>query len=359
MHLCKKISILTGASARRALAQVHSHCLAFTSVLLALFLLSCTKEEAQDRVPVQLGVGSVKSKAGALESLTMLQGKTFGLLAAGDENKPLPVLYNGNAEFRGEGVSMSVSFPGEESEDGILYYPLGSENNYSFYACCFGGKEGVEYYLSMQTPVPEGIYGMQDILWAKSQATTDLEDKDGEVVKGFNARYIRLLLDQVRYDCFPRLDFHHVTSAIRFKLGVEDEDMQDSGFTVVSTAMNNVSSTAVLDMETGILDDNGNRDACLEYADQTFTPTVDGMRMDDDAFFIAPGEYPDLEFQFQFKVASDAPILSSVISSQEILEYLVENFNKGTIALDKGIRYTFEVVFKRDGDGYKAELKSR
>lgn len=351
MHLCKKMTVFSGASVRRALAQVHCHCLAFTSVLLALFLLSCTKEETQDRVPVQLGVGSVKSKAGALESLQMLEGRNFGLLAAGDFNKPDPMLYNGNAELVGNGVSWRVSFPGDE----LLYYPVLSDNNYSFYACSFGAQDvNYSFYRrdgSMKIHVPNDIYGKHDILWARSEATPLYGD-----VEGFNAQYIRLLQENAMYGYLPNLEFTHVASAIRFKLSVEDQAMEDRGFMVIRTAIRNVSNAATLDMFTGVLEDN-DKVYSMEYLNQAFNPTLEGKLMKDDTFYIAPGEYPQLAFQFQCKAypGAPSPYPDSIITidAQQILEFL----NKETITLERGKRYTFEVVFKRGSFGYTAVLK--
>lgn len=93
------------------------------------------------------------------------------------------------------------------------YYPIVSNNNYSFYGY-YPHSENLEKYSVVTNSLYPGYYvtyqmGNTDILWADAVA----EDYAG--LKGYNAAYVRKV-SQDGVDKLPNLDFEHLTTALRF-----------------------------------------------------------------------------------------------------------------------------------------------
>ena len=243
-------------------------------------------------VPIQFGSSdlSVTTKATIngmidpeLGTNKLPAGLDIGVLGFNREaevwNDPTRTSYLNPSELLVHKHAVSTSEGNIKFEE-TVYYPLGSERRYDFYA----------YYPVLNVPksevtlsVPNGVdisqveqtllgnqvvvktydIGYIDILWA-STVTVDAENKefevgDGTSVKGYNAKYIRSvkqaeLEDQANaaeyQKYYPNLNFKHCLSAAQFFVKATDEktaqELQTNGFKVTGLTIQNVWKDGVL-----------------------------------------------------------------------------------------------------------------
>ncbi len=192
-------------------------------------------------VPIQFGAPSLLTKAMNGGIMDAINGETeIGLVAVQPKANGYTVwsaASEGTVLLNNEKVSIiSDDKEGEESEENTgkvifaegatKYYPVISDNIYSFYAyhpysesaaIGAGDVSKVTYDLSACNT---------DILWAMSEAepytytpTTDAGTGAPVTVLGFNAKYIRRVnkeADPTTY--LPALDFQHLLTALEFKV---------------------------------------------------------------------------------------------------------------------------------------------
>lgn len=168
-----------------------------------------------------------------------------------------------------------------------VYYPLGSERNYDFYAyyptkasspsseVTLGLVSTLDWpEIGSQALIKDYEIGYIDILWA---STTNAEYKtfeigDGTTVKGYNAKYIRSVKNAEVEDpgnaheyqkYYPNLNFRHCLSAAQFFVKATDKDaaekLQNNGFKITGLTLKDVwlQGSLVLAIKEPITDDNG------------------------------------------------------------------------------------------------------
>lgn len=314
-----------------------------------LVCMSCTKEMPDDWVPrfeddtrwwvnTELPVPVTFSfasgtKGHAIESVEQLEGMEFGMFAAGDYQREDPVLYDGKAMIRNGKVVFA------ESEDGSLYYPRSSKNDYSFYAYYTGpGNSG--YSVSKTEDgryvVPVDELGKDDILVSvPSVATPIYEPGNDEPLSGFNAVYARASYLWYGNLHVPKLEFRHACSAIQFHIRYRKyrDYLPNVSKKVTTGRLDYVPVSAQLDLSDGTFETEGGLGSIIQ--DEDAAPTPDGIMLDN-TFFIAPGEYPQIEFGFTLVKLLTYNIR---VSHEDIAGAM-----NGNVVFERGGRYVFDVL---------------
>ena len=93
----------------------------------------------------------------------------------------------------------------------VIYYPMNSEQSYSFFAY-YPHQDNGDVALAAHCEITFDITGYTDILWSKAYATP-LQDG----LTGYNAAYIRRLkAAENGADRMPKLRFYHALTSLQF-----------------------------------------------------------------------------------------------------------------------------------------------
>ena len=243
----------------------------------ALCAVSCSKasqpvedpdkwvNDESQRVPVQFASRTqVETKAikdGRIDGITM-NGLDVGVIAvAKKQSDGTPVTWSSTLDgsILIDNTKVTTSETGDIAFSPAVYYPFGNVYAYSFYsyypytnaageaAANVGGAYSITYDL-----------GNTDILWANSEAT------DYAGLKGFNAKYCRAVRqagEQNNY--FPKLQYHHLLTAIVFKVQGKDAtigtyDLKVTGVRILNTSTKATLKVADSQGQSGVL--TGNED---------------------------------------------------------------------------------------------------
>ena len=114
----------------------------------------------------------------------------------------------------------------------VIYYPMNSEQSYSFFAYYPYQSENIA--LATHCEITFDINGFTDILWSKAYATP-LQDG----VTGYNAAYIRRLkAAQGGEEKMPKLRFYHALTSLQFNAQLDgaSDVVQLNSMTVRATS---------------------------------------------------------------------------------------------------------------------------
>ena len=261
------------------------------------------------------------------------------------------------------------------------YYPYQSTHNFSFFAYFKGENESAPVYEAdrIRLPIPEGLWGNQDIVYARADADTlyvkyseEVNPSSGEpwgyvpAVKGedatafytgFNASYIRYSAkdkpsegpDHAYATHLPTLNFDHPATNIRF-VAVLDEN-NSTGHDVVPT----ITSVGIKGEEiyTGadfnIVHKDGEKEGVFDMSgydkgtvmlrngqggeDFEFVPTFEGTSLGD-GFFFQP-------------ISADSPLTLVLTLDNGTRQETVEVDIKSHVAFKAGFFYTYELRIYR------------
>ena len=242
----------------------------------ALCAVSCSKasqpvenpdkwvNDESQRVPVQFASRTqVETKAityGRIEGSTM-NGLDVGVIAVAEKQSDgTPVTWSTSLEgsILIDNTKVTTSEAGEIAFSPAVYYPFGNVYAYSFYSYYPYTNAAEETATNV-----DGAYtitydlGNTDILWANSEAT----DYDG--LKGFNAKYCRAVKrDGGEATYFPKLQYHHLLTAIVFKVQGKEETINPAlkvtGVQILNTSTKATLTVADSQGQSGVL--KGNED---------------------------------------------------------------------------------------------------
>lgn len=243
----------------------------------ALCAVSCSKasqpvedpdkwvNDESQRVPVQFASRTqVETKAikdGRIDGITM-NGLDVGVIAvAKKQSDGTPVTWSSTLDgsILIDNTKVTTSEAGDIAFSPAVYYPFGNVYAYSFYSYYPYTNAAGEAAANV-----DGVYsitydlGNTDILWANSEAT------DYAGLKGFNAKYCRAVRqagEQNNY--FPKLQYHHLLTAIVFKVQGKDATIGTYDLNVTGVRILNTSTKATLKVadsqgQSGVL--TGNED---------------------------------------------------------------------------------------------------
>ncbi|MDY4917572.1 MAG: fimbrillin family protein [Candidatus Cryptobacteroides sp.] len=243
----------------------------------ALCAVSCSKasqpvedpdkwvNDESQRVPVQFASRTqVETKAikdGRIDGITM-NGLDVGVIAvAKKQSDGTPVTWSSTLDgsILIDNTKVTTSEAGDIAFSPAVYYPFGNVYAYSFYSYYPYTNAAREAAANV-----DGVYsitydlGNTDILWANSEAT------DYAGLKGFNAKYCRAVRqagEQNNY--FPKLQYHHLLTAIVFKVQGKDATIGTYDLNVTGVRILNTSTKATLKVadsqgQSGVL--TGNED---------------------------------------------------------------------------------------------------
>lgn len=226
----------------------------------ALCTVSCSKasqpvedtdkwvNDESQRVPVQFASRTqVETKAikdGRIEGSTM-NGLDVGVIAVAEKQSDgTPVTWSSTLDgsILIDNTMVTTSETGDIAFSPAVYYPFGNVYAYSFYSYYPYTNVAGEAAANV-----DGVYsitydlGNTDILWANSEAT------DYAGLKGFNAKYCRAVRqagEQNNY--FPKLQYHHLLTAIMFKVQGKDATIGNYDLNVTGVHILNTSTKATL-----------------------------------------------------------------------------------------------------------------
>lgn len=173
-------------------------------------------------VPIEFGASALQTK-GVLVNDLANAGKfgVFGVDKTDTDLSEYPdalLLNNAEAKFDGGYLTLTER----------TFYPMTNDRNYNFYAyhalSNTSGK-GQSQQLPSEVEVSNGIFvempiGECDILYGSTKVTSSMKTTVG--YDGYNARYIRKSLN--KENCFPSINFRHLTAAIQFSVRANDAD---------------------------------------------------------------------------------------------------------------------------------------
>ena len=243
----------------------------------ALCAVSCSKasqpvedpdkwvNDESQRVPVQFASRTqVETKAikdGRIDGITM-NGLDVGVIAvAKKQSDGTPVTWSSTLDgsILIDNTKVTTSEAGDIAFSPAVYYPFGNVYAYSFYSYYPYTNAAGEAAANV-----DGVYsitydlGNTDILWANSEAT------DYAGLKGFNAKYCRAVRQAgVQNDFFPKLQYHHLLTAIVFKVQGKDAtigtyDLKVTGVRILNTSTKATLKVADSQGQSGVL--KGNED---------------------------------------------------------------------------------------------------
>lgn len=339
------------------------------ATVAALTLSSCSKigsgmvvdggqaswaEDESARVPVEFARISVATKGSPVNALEDLQGRTFGVM--GISASGLTDELMSRAATLDE--SGQVVMQDDQGNIQTLYYPISSADNYNLYSYYCG--DGVSYGSGLTSYegalVKVEDYGKTDVMWSCSQAPELYTVPEGKLVKGYNARYMRTLVEQGLYDDdhLPHLDMKHMCSMIDF---VFRYDRGSSIFFnhvyVTEVTAHKVPAEAFLQVEAGRLQRSVHRGQ-VSY-EKILRVENDPVRDSTACFFFAPEDLDSLSFSITLALSSALPQTQVQITESQIKQVFAE---KKTPGFKVGSRYTFEVLLSRSGYGYKTSVKA-
>lgn len=290
-------------------------------------------------VPIEFGPGMTTKAA-----VEALPGAPLGIYGVDVEDGT--VLLNHLAECKGsESILKFVDEVGGAEK--VQCYPLGVNNNYTFFGYHVGTDEiEGEYEQISGAFVKEFPVGEADVLWAKSEATP--VQKDGVWYDGFNARYsrvIRTLDNPSAY--YPSLNFAHACTSLHFYVKAYDltaaNSFADGQVRITGISLTNVPVNAKL-----VICDKQNiaREGTLEPIGGLGTlardgfeavPTLAGTEISD-GFFLLPGEYSDSELSFE--------LTTNPVGTPTTYKVGTLRLPAGQSSFEAGKSYSYVIVIK-------------
>lgn len=319
-----------------------------TLAAASVLLCSCRKDTPADSwvnnenlpVPIEFaGSGfSVATKA----AVTVLPGAPIGIL--GTDLKDGTLLINHLAQCNDNNLLEFVDeIGGEETPQ---YYPLRSENNFSFYGYHLDTEEiGGAYEPITNAFYKEFTLGGVDVLWARSVATPI----DG--IEGYNARYsryVRSLEPALQAQYYPSLNFSHRTTALHFFAKASDaaaeSSFSDMKVQITACTLTNVPTRArliIMDATNpgreGSIEVSGMSGENIVREELSAVPTVAGTEISD-GFFLLPGTYADTQFQFTVTTEPDN------VQTTYTIDHLP--LPAGAESFEMGKSYNFNIILK-------------
>ena len=186
---------------------------------------------------------AVESKAGLISGQItgseLPAGLDLGIyaLATGEGAKPWSGdgnLINNRQVVTGEGGSIAF--------DPAVYYPMTSDQNFSFFGYYPYTANAVA---SANCEVTLPVDGVTDILWGKAYAATVLQDPE---LHGYNAAYVRRVkkAGAESQRLLPKMAFKHVLTALKFQAVLEDADLSTSEVQVYRLRLINETTSVLM-----------------------------------------------------------------------------------------------------------------
>ena len=307
--------------------------LIFLGVLAMLFVAGCSKSNPQPSdpdawvtdlslpVPIQFGSTSILETKAGYESLNDFSSTTFGVFGlAGGGSDSDALLFNEPATLSNGYLALS---------GGTKYYPKDSDKNYTFYAYApMAATGGLSPVISL---------GTQDYVWDSAEATP-LNNADGVLVNGYNARYMRTIRQMgVVSSHSPNFDFKHVTSGLKI-LAVANVSGQDTSsdsdfenIKITNVTLRNVYKSGTLDVMTGNVTDLKNPGAIALLAGGNVNPTKAGTPLGEAFPYMEDGSPINLE------VLVDSPLGNHTITIP-------------INSMEPGIKYVYKILFNKPDD---------
>lgn len=362
--------------------------------MLTALAVGCSKELPtvnenawiyDESLPVPIQFGSLSSgmvTKAAVTDLDGLTGKPIGVFAWGEgssdpmETSAKSIFPNGfrRAQVAGDitGGVGSLKFWEKDAEQAtMVYYPMSSKYDYSFYAY-YTGEEPV-FGTCGENDYSIDVYFAQpftDILWGKCSdsdlqydetALPHLKYKENQI-KGFNSRFSRAaakqeVVDKERY--YPSIELKHACSAFSFYAKAdEDASMTDvkleelnAHVKINSVEITNVPTSAKLIVaartgDQGVFESSGSGNVSMTvYNGYTILQTSGGVVLStaasggEDQFFLPPGDYSNSQAILHCTL-DDNPFELSFD-----LKYTNEESEDST-EFEAGKSYSFVVIFK-------------
>lgn len=236
--------------------------------LLAIFMAGCSKvvehvslhgEEVRYEwmtdlslpVPLIFDFETVSTK-GTINELADLADKDFAFFAvnknAEDLTEEKDIVFPDNTKARsrkGEDGEICMDFVGPAGEQASYYYPIETEDNYSFYAyhsTALGTSTPPEPITvdgkSILVDVPVAVF--DDILWGAAEAQVYTDENSGVRYDGFNSRYIR------NVGVNPSIEFQHPASCLSFQITRKDSTVPSLRILSVDVSMVDIPTKATL-----------------------------------------------------------------------------------------------------------------
>jgi len=179
-----------------------------------------------------------------------------------------------------------------EFTDGTHYYPMVSDKDYSFYAYRTDNTN-TGFELSEDNKKNDINVGAIDVIWASAVAVPI------GVLSGFNANYIRSLMDIENYSYFyltsqnaPKFQFEHLMSRFIFVIKAENEyaeETMNGKVSIEKITIKGINKTCSLDVPTGVLTPTGaDADSLNVNRDDSsvFYPVATGAQWGDPLFIL-------------------------------------------------------------------------
>ena len=295
-------------------------------------------------VPIEFGLGEVVSTKADMtieeEGLFRNASFRYGVVAIDD----LGAAHSQVNGIAARNVPTSLLEDGVEGRlrtefvDGECYYPVSSERGYTFYGYRTDNTNA-SFGLTADYKKENIAVGPADIIWAKAQAAWGT---------GFNAEYIRTLMNMQNYSYFylvnnnaPKFNFRHLTSRFSFFIKAENAYAETTMLDLVyvtDITLKRVKVAATLDVPTGTLTPSGaassvsvNRDG-YSAADYTtgLNPKAAGELFGDPVFLL-PSAIDSPEDGILMEMTVHSPDNPAYVYKQ-VLKYNGEadNFLAGT-----------------------------
>ena len=322
--------------------------------LLAIFMAGCSKvvehvslhgEEVRYEwmtdlslpVPLIFDFETVSTK-GTINELADLADKDFAFFAvnknAEDLTEEKDIAFPDNTKARsrkGEDGEICMDFVGPAGEQASYYYPIETEDNYSFYAyhsTALGTSTPPEPIMvdgkSILVDVPVAVF--DDILWGAAEAQVYTDENSGVRYDGFNSRYIR------KVGVNPSIEFQHPASCLSFQ--IEQKGSSGLKFKSIDVSVLEIPTTATLclvDWDGDGQDNSGTfvksenpKDVPLEFDESGIS-----------SIFIAPQTEP-VTLNLEFSLTD---------GSTTTLPYIIDpKYCKLSNGFERGMRYTFKLI---------------
>ena len=213
------------------------------------------------------------------------------------------------------------------------YYPYQSICNFSFFAYFKGDNESAPVYEQdrVRLPIPEGIWGNQDLVYARADADTLFVTYSNEInpetsepygyvpavrgegatafYTGYNASYIRYIaknkpsngLDHTYATHLPTLDFYHPATNIKFLAVLDESNPTEQDVVPVIKAVGIKGDEIYLGADFNIIHKDGAEEGVFDVSgyekgtvylrgedagtELAYVPTLGGVQLGDGFFF--------------------------------------------------------------------------
>lgn len=283
------------------------------------------------RVPISFGSDNYSIVSKAAITPGTVEGTQFGIYGVDlgtDENWGADVksvlMYNKIGQYTTLEGKSAIRFVDETGAPTSYYYPLVTENNFTFYGyhtsnCLITENPAAQNgYWDGDSFCTDVNLGSVDVLWAKASAhDISGQDENGEdlTVQGFNASYSRwarkwFLGTYSEYE--PLFTFSHLTSALHFYAVAEDEDAESTlagTLSIYNLYIENLPSMAKLCIadksgeNEGTLTPVGDNDTLYmykgaEYSNLSVYPTAGTGSEIGEGLFILPQSAEEMKVSF-------------------------------------------------------------